>query len=177
MEFFCFDFINKQWDKNSPPCKQLLEAREWTGEFLKKWNIDLDFSLTENEYSQLVKLREKLAEAIEEVISQKKISPQKLMELNDFLAAISLKYSIEYNCDQVLQLQPINKDFDFIIFKVMSSFVEVLTKYDIDRIRKCQNPDCWWIFYDQSKNNSRKWCCNKCSSLIKVRKYREKHKL
>lgn len=155
----------------------MLEASEWTGEFLKRWNIDLDFSLTEKEYSKLVKLRDSLAEAIEEAIVHKKISSLKLEELNIYLSDISLKYKIENNSACTLQLQPENKDFNYLVFEVISSFIEVLTKYDVNRIRKCENPSCWWIFYDQSKNKSRKWCCNTCSSLIKVRKYREKHKL
>ena len=57
---------------------------------------------------------------------------------------------------------------------IVGSFAEILAFGEPERIKICQNPDCLWIFYDNSKNHSRKWCENAtgCGNLIKVRRFR-----
>jgi len=46
---------------------------------------------------------------------------------------------------------------------------------DRRRIKRCPSHDCLWLFYDSSKNLSRRWCAmDDCGTLEKVRRYREK---
>jgi predicted RNA-binding Zn ribbon-like protein len=40
-------------------------------------------------------------------------------------------------------------------------------------VKKCANPDCSWLFVDESKARSRRWCdVSICGSLINVRRHR-----
>lgn len=43
-------------------------------------------------------------------------------------------------------------------FKVAESAAYFLASFDRTRLKKCSNPSCDLLFYDRSKNNSRRWC-------------------
>jgi predicted RNA-binding Zn ribbon-like protein len=53
------------------------------------------------------------------------------------------------------------------------SALELLTS-DLARLRRCQAPNaCGWLFYDDSKNGSRRWCSmSNCGVFFKMRRYR-----
>jgi predicted RNA-binding Zn ribbon-like protein len=40
------------------------------------------------------------------------------------------------------------------------------------RVRVCEAPDCEWLFYDTSKNRSRRWCdMRQCGNRMKARRH------
>lgn len=44
---------------------------------------------------------------------------------------------------------------------------------DLRRVKRCPSHDCLWLFHDDSKNLSRRWCAmDDCGTLAKVRRYR-----
>lgn len=44
---------------------------------------------------------------------------------------------------------------------------------DLRRVKRCPWHDCLWLFHDDSKNLSRRWCAmDDCGTLAKVRRYR-----
>lgn len=44
---------------------------------------------------------------------------------------------------------------------------------DAHRIKRCPNHECLWLFYDTSKNLSRRWCAmDDCGTKDKVRRFR-----
>jgi predicted RNA-binding Zn ribbon-like protein len=46
---------------------------------------------------------------------------------------------------------------------------------DRRRIKRCPRHDCLWLFYDGSKNLSRRWCAmDDCGTLEKVQRYRKR---
>ena len=58
------------------------------------------------------------------------------------------------------------------------SAVAVLTEEDLGRVRECPGAgDCGWLFYDTSKNGTRRWCSMEgCGSRVKMRRhYARKH--
>lgn len=54
------------------------------------------------------------------------------------------------------------------------SALELLRTSDPARLRRCQAPNaCGWLFYDDSKNGSRRWCSmSHCGVFFKMRRYR-----
>jgi predicted RNA-binding Zn ribbon-like protein len=41
-----------------------------------------------------------------------------------------------------------------------------------DRVRLCEAPDCLWLFYDTSRNRSRRWCdMRQCGNRMKARRH------
>ena len=61
---------------------------------------------------------------------------------------------------------------DQLLWPVARSAVELLTTGDPWRTKVCENPyGCGWLFYDGSKNGSRRWCSMEgCGSQVKMRR-------
>ena len=57
------------------------------------------------------------------------------------------------------------------LWPVAQSAITVLTTDDLSRVRQCPGAnDCGWLFYDTSKNRSRRWCSMEgCGSRVKMR--------
>jgi predicted RNA-binding Zn ribbon-like protein len=62
------------------------------------------------------------------------------------------------------------------IAEIAAAFAETLSRGDPSRIKVCGNRDCLWVFYDRSKNRSRRWCEGNtgCGNLMKVRRFRKR---
>jgi predicted RNA-binding Zn ribbon-like protein len=45
----------------------------------------------------------------------------------------------------------------------------------LERLRRCGNSTCYWLFIDETRNHSRRWCeMASCGNVLKVRRHREK---
>ena len=68
--------------------------------------------------------------------------------------------------------RPDEQRLDQLLWPVARSAVELLTAGDPRRIKVCENPyGCGWLFYDGSKNGSRRWCSMEgCGSQVKMRR-------
>jgi predicted RNA-binding Zn ribbon-like protein len=57
------------------------------------------------------------------------------------------------------------------LWTVAHSAVELLTTGELARVKECPGADdCGWLFYDTSKNGSRRWCSMEgCGSRVKMR--------
>ncbi|WP_225770217.1 ABATE domain-containing protein [Inquilinus sp. Marseille-Q2685] len=45
------------------------------------------------------------------------------------------------------------------------------------RLKRCAGHDCAWLFYDRSKNASRRWCLmSDCGTADKVRRFRQRRR-
>lgn len=62
-------------------------------------------------------------------------------------------------------------ELDRPLWAIARSAVEVLTVDDLARVKECPGADdCGWLFYDTSKNGSRRWCSMEgCGSRVKMR--------
>ena len=60
-----------------------------------------------------------------------------------------------------------------VLWPVVASAIELLTRDDLRRVKQCSGPHgCDWLFYDTSKNGSRRWCSMEgCGSRAKMRRY------
>lgn len=70
----------------------------------------------------------------------------------------------ERSADLLAPLQPI-----------LLSATDLLTSPEIEQLRQCANHPCGWLFLDQSKNGSRRWCSSgDCGNLTRVRRFRSR---
>lgn len=45
------------------------------------------------------------------------------------------------------------------------------------RLKSCDNPECRWLFYDESRSRTGRWCSMRgCGSMVKARRYRDKQR-
>lgn len=71
------------------------------------------------------------------------------------------------------------RDLRRVLWPVVASAFELLSGGDLTRVRACPgSDDCGWLFYDDSRNRTRRWCSmDGCGSRVKMRRYyaRSKH--
>lgn len=61
-----------------------------------------------------------------------------------------------------------------IIGPVAWAALQLFTSDRIDRLKQCPPDDCRWLFLDQTKNKSRRWCeMATCGNRAKARKHRK----
>ena len=62
--------------------------------------------------------------------------------------------------------------FDRPVWPVLKATLELLTSPDLGHLRLCANPECGWLFLDQSRKQNRRWCSmRECGSRAKARAY------
>jgi predicted RNA-binding Zn ribbon-like protein len=55
---------------------------------------------------------------------------------------------------------------------IARSAADLLTSGDLERVRECDGADCTWLFLDQSRNRSRRWCSMEgCGNRAKARRH------
>jgi len=64
-------------------------------------------------------------------------------------------------------------DFDQVLWWVVQSATEVLTSDELQRVGQCADDrGCGWLFYDTSKNRTRRWCDMRgCGNRAKARRH------
>jgi predicted RNA-binding Zn ribbon-like protein len=65
---------------------------------------------------------------------------------------------------------PVTARLDAMLWPIAVAAAELLTAPELSRLKKCAG--CPWVFLDQSKNRSRRWCAmNDCGTHEKIRRY------
>ena len=65
--------------------------------------------------------------------------------------------------------------FDAVVGPVALSMYDLLREGSFERLKQCPQPDCGWLFYDRSKNNSRRWCdMAVCGNRMKAQRHRSR---
>jgi predicted RNA-binding Zn ribbon-like protein len=60
---------------------------------------------------------------------------------------------------------------------IVASAIGLLTSPRLGRVRRCGSPTCYWLFVDETKNCSRRWCeMASCGNLMKVRRHRARRR-
>ena len=68
---------------------------------------------------------------------------------------------------------PDEGDLAGVLWPVIHAATELLTSGPLDRVKACAG--CHWLFVDESKNRSRRWCTmEECGTHEKVRRYLER---
>jgi len=61
---------------------------------------------------------------------------------------------------------------------IVRSAAELLLSDQLDRVRECDGASCTWLFLDQSRNHSRRWCSMEtCGNRAKVRRHYRRQRL
>ena len=64
---------------------------------------------------------------------------------------------------------------DAAIQPLVASAISLLASHRLAQLRRCGNSTCYWLFIDETRNHSRRWCeMASCGNLVKVRRHRER---
>lgn len=178
MDFPFSDLLNSEWHDylGSGKTTDKLDNPEFIKKFFNTWGFDLDLP-DERQTAELKKLRSIIQNILDRIIQKKAPLKKDLDELKAVLAGADMKYAFLYE-EGVYELQvvPVKKDWKWVLHSIALSFAEIMSSDNIIRVKKCNNESCSWVFYDESKNVTRRWCCDTCGNLIKVRECRKRKK-
>ena len=66
---------------------------------------------------------------------------------------------------------------DMMLLPVVRSAVDLLTSYELSRVRICAADNCAWLFIDKSRNRTRQWCdMSVCGTRAKARRHYQRSK-
>jgi predicted RNA-binding Zn ribbon-like protein len=121
-----------------------------------------------------ISYRESLYRAFSALVQGEEVPPGELKHINDVaiqalahrrLARVDDGYRWEWdwNARNILNR---------ILWPIAQSAAELLTSPQLATLRMCESPDCAWLFLDQSRNHSRRWCDMKvCGNRQKARRH------
>ena len=177
MEMLCLDFMNSLWYQTHDLLCEPFADPDWAAAFFRRWDLPVAGGLSEIQLAELLQLRDLLLVAMDQLAAPQSLPAELIQAINEYLGRTPLHYRLEVGAGKFAALlQPLQQDWHYVLTKICISFGQLIGMYRVERIKRCGNPLCRWVFYDESKNNSRKWCCNTCASLIKVRRFRAKRR-
>jgi predicted RNA-binding Zn ribbon-like protein len=157
-----------------------LPLRQWRLAFLEHWGLAGSGAADVPEAIQrLERLRGTLRALLEAHVRGEPLPGRELAALNGVLAACPLTRRLEPAAGGWrLVAAPPAQDWRWALAEVAASGARALAEVDRHRLRVCANPSCSWMFYDQSRSGTRRWCeAPVCGSLIKVRRHRARRSL
>lgn len=178
MDALCLDILHSDWHdyRGSGLDEDRLLKPGWLEHVLARWGLDVGNLLNEHNIAEMQALRALMQRIVQSFLTEQEPEEEDLAVLNTYLDAApsSLQLINGYKKYQLKQL-PLHNGWSWVLGQVAISFAELLTQRDTARIKQCENPDCRWIYYDESANQTRRWCEDSCANLMRVRKHRMQH--
>jgi len=175
VDLLCLDFMNSDVSDalGSGQRTDRLRDETWVAKFLARWKLGEPGALGRASLTSLHELRAAMWGVLEAKLEERGVSADDVETIDGALRAPSLRRTLSREgAAYRVEVEPSRHDWAFVASELAVSFVELLRTYDIHRVKLCGNPDCRWVFLDESKNRSRRWCADSCGNLIKVRKFR-----
>jgi predicted RNA-binding Zn ribbon-like protein len=178
MDAMCVDFINSEFrDFRGRWVRDDLLQPGWLEQFLTRWELRIENPADGATIEELLALRALLRHVIEKLAAGQ-LADNDLAALNTImLKAPAARQLAREGRQYRLELLSLKKDWSWVQAEIVASFAELLTGHDPRRLKICQNPHCLGIFYDESKSRTQRYCTpDKCANLMKVRRFRLRHK-
>ncbi|WP_019912977.1 CGNR zinc finger domain-containing protein [Paenibacillus sp. HW567] len=177
------DFINSYWrdwrtgDRSKDRDK--LEEPDWLADWLKQRSLPAALPPEPAELEQLQQLRGLLWAEVQKLVQGHAPDKTVLEQLNVYMSQGPVIRQIVWNGEgkAELSLLPQRSDWGQVMAEITSSFAAAVLEKETSRFRICENPDCLWVYYDDTRNRSKRYCDDKlCGNLMKVRRFRARKK-
>ena len=129
-------------------------------------------------WTRAIELREALARVLLARTEGKKPQPADLKVI-DAEYARSAPFARLAPTDEgfAWSLDPSAEAPDAALRPIVESAVALLTSERLARLRRCGNSTCYWLFIDETRNCSRRWCeMASCGNVMKVRRHRARQR-
>jgi len=107
------------------------------------------------------------------IANGRSLPSQRLSELNSALVQFPGLLRVNKHSDRIEREWTSAADgLQQVLFAVLSSAAELLASDRVRRVRECASADCTWLFVDESRNRSRRWCeMRACGNRMKARRH------
>jgi len=119
-----------------------------------------------------VDLREAIYRAFRDVAHGGAAAPQDLAVLNRFLAEamshvglVATEHGYKWEWEEAVEMEAV-------LWPIARAAADLLTSPLLSRVRECAGHPCGWLFLDESRNRSRRWCdMSDCGNRAKARRH------
>ena len=178
MEALCLDVLHSDWHdwRGTGKDEDRLLKPGWVEQLVVRWALPVTVPPDAHTIAALQALRSLMQRIVHTFLQQQTLSEQDMAALNTYLDTDPHKMCLVRG-GQHYQLQqvPLNHEWDHVLGEVALSFARLLVR-DPSRLKQCENPDCRWIYYDESANQTRRWCEDPCANLMRVRRFRARQR-
>ncbi len=134
---------------------------------------DRNLKLGQPDLDRAIEFREALRQALV-ANSGRAMSSSAVECLNEQLEEATL--TLRFEPDGSAALEPTCEGMDAVLSRMAKIVQVAMLDGTWPRLKACAADDCWWAFYDLSRNHSGTWCSMRmCGNRAKVRAYRERH--
>ncbi|MFC5472279.1 CGNR zinc finger domain-containing protein [Cohnella suwonensis] len=174
------DFLNsvhRDW-RGDGTAKDRLDDEAWFREWIEYERLNPERLPNGKEMASLKKLRELLQRMAEAFAAGAPLSAADLDALNAAMAeGAVIRQVTSDGTSYKLTHVAVGRDWRGIEAIIAASFAETMAEGDPSRIRICDNPNCRWVYHDDTRNRSKRYCDDKlCGNLMKVRRFRARQK-
>ena len=182
----CLNFVNTIHDRHAP----VLEDYISTPERFFEWSLRvgaLDSRSRARKPRRIApaasadvrRLRKRLHSLFSALIDGTSVPATAVRELDKWVHRAWRQMQVDPNAAGWLRrVRPMPQHYEPLEAIALSA-LELLGTSDLLRLRRCQAPNaCGWLFYDDTKNASRRWCSmSHCGAFFKTRRYRIRNRL
>ena len=181
------DFVNTVYWRNTKKRREWLndigDLNAWTKMVGLSKTIDIKWKSKPEDfwqslYTEAIQLRECLYGLLEASIEGQRALEEDWEFFNDKLATAMSNARLHASHDgyewSFNQADPL-RSYQYPILKAVA---DLLISPELQRLTRCSNPQCGWLFLDKTKNRSKQYCCqNPCANRVKAHKHYLKKKL
>lgn len=181
-EVLCINFVNTvSWRGKSKPTEYLLNLESWLAwakeEGLASEAAIEELGLRDDEEAQAaferaIQFRESLHNFLKAF--GRSVDPpakDRLLVQSVLARAMGHLKLSESNGGWSFELDPGSTDWETLLYPCALSAAQLVAGPWASRLRVCNRPECQWLFMDNTKNRSRKWCdMTTCGNVVKARR-------
>jgi predicted RNA-binding Zn ribbon-like protein len=125
-------------------------------------------------YKDSIQLREAIYQCVVSLINRDEVPAVNMQVINQWVSkAFSNLELAQLDNSFVLDWKAENSGLESVLWPIIRSFADLVTSDDRGRIKQCSN--CGWVFVDNSKNKSRRWCSMEtCGNRVKAQRHADK---
>lgn len=137
--------------------------------------VDRGTAIDPSEHSNALEFREAIR-AVAVANCAGDLKPGAVATLNRIGERAALSFAL--GSDGNATLRPRGRGIDEAFGHLLAIMYETAVDGSFLRLKGCANVECQWLYIDQSKNRSRKWCeMESCGNAINARAYRHRRRL
>ena len=173
----CLEFVNtRYWRGQAAPTETLTAPEELATWVAANGGPKPVKPTTPREFDRAIELRESLHRLFDAQAQAKTPAVRDLEALNSALSAAPARTTLKrerggYGWDVDVK----SGTALALLAPVLWTAGDLLASARLDRVRRCANPECGWLFLDDSRAGKRRWCSmQSCGNRAKARRHYHK---
>ena len=176
--YACIDLVNSRFtDYLGRGVHDRLPMQPWQTWFLRRHGLRVGRG-ERMPLQEMRRFRDELRAVLDKWSAGHRLTAADLRRMNHAIAAAEVRRRVVLDGGvPELHFEPSTHDWSWVMASVASSAVELMASSPPERVKTCANPDCSWMFHDETLNASRRFCSGQpCGNLIRIREFRDRQR-